>query len=112
MDKKYVVMHTKLKCDKGCIENYLNVGTDHGVFKTLEDGSKVPIMNANDMVTKVNISQFGKCSVTGDLCKPAISTPWYDANDANILDRGAILTESSKLACMSGGVISIVVGEE
>lgn len=109
MGKSYIVMHTKLKCDKGCIENYLNVGIDHGVYKTLEDGSKVPIMNTNDMVIQLNISQFGVCKVTNNACAPAICTPWFNGNEGNILESGPILTESSKLACMAGGIISLVV---
>lgn len=111
MGKNYIVMHAKLKCDKGCIENYLNCGTDHGVYKTLEDGSKYPVMNASDMKVGINISQFGKCSVTNNKCVPAIVTPWYNANEANTLENGAILTEASKLVCTLGGIISIVLEE-
>lgn len=109
MSKNYVVLHAKAKCDKGCISNCLNVGTDHGVYKTIEDGSKYPVLNSMDNLVKVNISQFGVCSITGQSCVPQIMTPWFDANEANVLENGACITESSKLACAQGGIISIDV---
>jgi len=135
MEKNYVVMHAKLQCDQGCMENYLNVGTDHGVYKIAEDGTPYPVMCASDMIVGVNISYFGKCSskgkssdykslpwnkklmgglkklITGDGacdCEPSILTPWYDVNESNVLEQNGVLTESSKLVCEKGGVISVV----
>lgn len=112
MEKKYIVMYASVSCDKGCIDNYLNVNQDHGVYKTMEDGQKHPLMNANDMRVRDNISQFGKCNVTDDICTPVILTPWFDANEANVLEDGGVLTETSKLACAKGGIISIKIEEE
>jgi|BioPla2DNA2_1021312.scaffolds.fasta_scaffold07454_6 hypothetical protein len=112
MEKKYVAMYASISCDKGCINNFLNVNQDHGVYKTMKDGSKYPIMNAKDMRVRDNISQFGKCIMTDSLCQPTIITPWFDANEANILEDGGMLTETSKLACTMGGIISIKSVEE
>lgn len=134
MGKEYVTMYAKLQCNMGCMENYLNVGKDHGVYKIGEDGAAYPVMNASDTDEEYNIPNFGKCSsptnpdkekqsfqekllqnfknlFNGDgtcACVPEIVTPWYDVNDANQLEHGGALTESSKLACIKGGIISIV----
>ena len=62
MEKNYVTMYTKATCDMGCMENYLNVGTDHGVFKLTAEGEPYPVLNAKDNVVTTNIPNFGKCS--------------------------------------------------
>ena len=142
MEKNYVVMYTKATCDMGCMENYLNVVTDHGVYKLGADGQPYPVLNAKDNADTIdeehpskNIPSFGKCSsptnpdyddqkwhekfiqnvkniFNGDgkcPCVPDIVTEWYDTNQANMLEGSGCLTQSSKIACTKGGIISIVV---
>lgn len=138
MKDSYVTMYAKLTCSKGCMENYLNVGTDHGVYKINDNGECYPVMNANDNKVSENIPKFGMCCseinpeylamsgpqkaaakaknlVTKDGlcgCNPKVLTTWYDANTTNQLDGKDCLTVGSKLACAYGGIISIVDKKE
>ena len=134
MKDSYVTMYTKLTCSKCCMENYLNVGKDHGVYKMGDAGDSYPVMNAGDNAVGNNIPKFGRCrselnpeylAMSGaqkasakakDLvtkeglcgCNPMILTPWYNANTANKLEGKACLTVGSKIACAYGGIISVV----
>lgn len=139
-DKNYVTMYTKVRCDMGCMDNYLNVDIDHGVYKIGEDGEIYPVLNAGDILVPQNIPSFGKCSspVNPDYnkqgfrkklmqniknffnhdgtceCVPEIKTKWQYGNSPNQLAHNDCLTEDCRLACTKGGIISIVTehGEE
>lgn len=134
MGKNYVTMYKKLSCSQGCMENYLNVGTDHGVYKMSGDGACYPVMNSFDNKADTNITQFGGCNsmINPEFlaktpqqqaaakaknaiakqglcsCNPMILTEWFNANEANKLEGKACLTDASKLACAYGGIITVV----
>lgn len=57
-DPKYVTRLMRISCTKGTMENYINVGTDHGV---LAGENQQPVLNANDHTEK-NIIHFGSCT--------------------------------------------------
>lgn len=138
MSEQYVTMYAKLTCDMGCMENYLNVGTDHGVYKVTVEGESYPVMNGADHIVGENIPQFGRCKsptnmdyeeqslqkkVWGNIknffvkdgkceCTPKILTEWIEVKEDNILEGKGVLTEKSKLVCANGGIISIVIEKE
>ena len=56
-DPKYITRLMRIRCDKGTMDNYINVGTDHGV---LAGADQQPVLNANDH-TKENIIHCGNC---------------------------------------------------
>lgn len=58
-EPKYITRLMKMECDKGTVENYINVGTDHGVLAG-DPCDAQPVMNANDHTSK-NIIHLGKC---------------------------------------------------
>lgn len=137
-NESYVLMHTKVKCSKGCIANYINVGTDHGVCK-MEGDSKYPILNCSDFKVKDNITDFGGCR--SDInpeylalsweeklarkakdaiskqglcgCSPLIPSPWFNTNLKAKLENSTMLTCDSKLVCSKGGgIITIEVEKQ
>lgn len=56
-DLQYITRRMRIRCDKGTMDNYINVGRDHGV---LVGGNLEPVLNANDH-TKKNIIHCGNC---------------------------------------------------
>lgn len=125
----YITRGVTTKCSKGSDENYLNLKVDHGVVCS---ATKDPLMNANDHKPEENIPKYGVCSGSwnpsvlpglelleqgasyfltghgGGLCSPVTPLAWTDVNKKHILDGAPALTENSKLACVCGGVITIV----
>lgn len=58
-DPKYITRLMRMECDKGTMQNYINVGRDHGVLAGGNCDAQ-PVMNANDHTSK-NVIHFGKC---------------------------------------------------
>lgn len=56
-DPKYITRLMRIRCSMGTMDNYINVGTDHGVLAGAE---QQPVLNANDH-TKENIIHCGNC---------------------------------------------------
>lgn len=56
-DLQYITRLMRIRCDKGTMDNYINVDRDHGV---LAGGDMQPVLNANDH-TKKNIIHCGNC---------------------------------------------------
>lgn len=56
-DSKYVTRLMKIRCTKGTMENYINVGRDHGI---LVGADQQPLLNANDH-TERSIIHCGNC---------------------------------------------------
>lgn len=56
-DLQYITRLMRIRCDKGTMDNYINVDRDHGV---LAGGDLQPVLNANDH-TKKNIIHCGNC---------------------------------------------------
>ncbi|MGN0304666.1 MAG: PAAR-like protein [Lachnospiraceae bacterium] len=56
-DPKYITRLMRIRCSKGTMDNYINVGTDHGV---LAGPDLLPVLNANDH-TEENIIHCGNC---------------------------------------------------
>lgn len=61
-DLQYITRLMRIRCDKGTMDNYINVDRDHGV---LAGGDLQPVLNANDH-TKKNIIHCGKCRSDGN----------------------------------------------
>ena len=61
-DLQYITRLMRIRCDKGTMDNYINVDRDHGV---LAGGDMQPVLNANDH-TKKNIIHCGKCKSDGN----------------------------------------------
>lgn len=102
----YIPRGTKSKCSKGSSENILNLPMDHGVAYTpgLE-----PLLNANDHKPGQHILKYGLCAKTHLPCAPVTPLAWINVNKKHILDGAPALIEQSKLTCVKGGVISIVM---
>ncbi|WP_199884111.1 DUF4280 domain-containing protein [Anaerosinus massiliensis] len=105
----YIPRGTKSKCSKGSSENYLNLPLDHGMAYTpgLE-----PLLNANDHKPGEHILKYGFCSATCSLCSPVTPLAWINVNKKHILDGAPALIDQSKLTCVKGGVISIVMNAD
>ena len=56
-DLQYITRLMRIRCDKGTMDNYINVDRDHGV---LAGGDLQALLNANDH-TKKNIIHCGNC---------------------------------------------------
>lgn len=56
-DPQYITRLMRIRCNKGTMDNYINVGTDHGVLAGAE---QQPVLNANDH-TEENIIHCGNC---------------------------------------------------
>ncbi|AJQ28473.1 DUF4280 domain-containing protein [Pelosinus fermentans] len=102
----YIPRGTKSKCSKGSSENILNLPVDHGVAYTpgLE-----PLLNANDHKPGEHILKYGFCAATKLPCSPVTPLAWINVNKKHILEGAPALIEQSKLTCVKGGVISIVI---
>jgi hypothetical protein len=102
----YIPRGTKSKCSKGSSENILNLPEDHGVAYTpgLE-----PLLNANDHKPGKHILKYGFCAATKLPCSPVTPLAWINVNKKHILEGAPALIEQSKLTCVKGGVISIVI---
>jgi hypothetical protein len=102
----YIPRGTKSKCSKGSSENILNLPVDHGVAYTpgLE-----PLLNANDHKPGQHILKYGFCAATKLPCSPVTPLAWINVNKKHILEGAPALTEQSKLTCVKGGVISVVM---
>ncbi|EIW19148.1 DUF4280 domain-containing protein [Pelosinus fermentans] len=102
----YIPRGTKSKCSKGSSENLLNLPVDHGVAYTpgLE-----PLLNANDHKPGQHILKYGFCAATKLPCSPVTPLAWINVNKKHILEGAPALIEQSKLTCVKGGVISIVI---
>ncbi len=59
-DPKYITRLMRMRCDKGTKQNYINVGTDHGILAGGNCDAQ-PVMNANDH-TSQNVIHFGNCT--------------------------------------------------
>lgn len=57
-EKHYIVRTMLAQCSQGSLQNYLNIGQDHGVFFRDQ-----PVLNANDHKKDINFTQFGNCSL-------------------------------------------------
>lgn len=57
-DSNYVMRLMRARCSCGTMDNYLNVGRDHGVLAGAE---QQPVLNANDHTDK-NLIHFGSCN--------------------------------------------------
>ncbi|GEM_PF-779171 len=102
----YIPRGTKSKCSKGSSVNILNLPEDHGVAYTpgLE-----PLLNANDHKPGQHILKYGFCAATKLPCSPVTPLAWINVNKKHILEGAPALIEQSKLTCVKGGVISIVI---
>lgn len=56
-DPKYITRLMRIRCDKGTMDNYINIETDHGV---VAGADQQPVLNANDHTDK-NIIHCGNC---------------------------------------------------
>jgi hypothetical protein len=102
----YIPRGTKSKCSKGSSENILNLPEDHGVAYT---PSLEPLLNANDHKPGQHILKYGFCAATKLPCSPVTPLAWINVNKKHILEGAPALIEQSKLTCVKGGVISIVM---
>ena len=102
----YIPRGTKCKCSKGSSPNILNLPEDHGVAYT---PGMEPLLNANDHVPGRHILKFGFCAATKLPCSPVTPLAWINVNKKHILEGAPALIEQSKLTCVKGGVISIVM---
>ncbi|MFW5433397.1 DUF4280 domain-containing protein [Paenibacillus apiarius] len=98
----YVVRGATIRCDCGTDPGVLNLPTCHGVYI-----KEKPVMNITDSLPQSNISCFGFCKKTNDLCIPLICAKWTDGKEDVLLDNEPALLSKSKLTCLRGGVISI-----
>ena len=137
--KAYVTRLMRAKCSMGNQENTLNLTKDHGIWQT---DAQHPVMNANDHIPKKHIPHFGRCRsmknidnyinidhVVGSLipgssiirtltnsngckCKPNTIKPWINCSEGNIIEGAPALNVGSTLACVYGGIITVLEVEE
>jgi hypothetical protein len=63
---EYKLHLSRATCSFGNTENYINIGTDHGVYVYgNEQGETVPLLNEGDCTVGVHITHFGTCSAFG-----------------------------------------------
>ncbi|MBO5145202.1 MAG: DUF4280 domain-containing protein [Lachnospiraceae bacterium] len=58
-EPKYITRLMKMECSMGTVQNYINVGQDHGILAGGNCDAQ-PVMNANDHTSK-NVIHFGHC---------------------------------------------------
>ena len=133
---KYVVRLMKGQCSCGSMANYLNIPEDHGVVFGAEEqpllnandhvsgenvihfGTCSSNANPGNMARNVGMALIPggflikkiseKLGCTGCKCSPKTPLPWLETNEEYALEGAPILTTKSQLACLYGGVISIV----
>lgn len=105
MGDAYIPRGTKSKCTMGTSEELLNLPLDHGVSYTPD---KEPLMNANDHVPGQHIQKYGLCKATKLPCMPVTPLAWINAHKKHIIEGAPALTEKSQLACVFGGIITII----
>jgi hypothetical protein len=65
--KAYKLHLSRASCSFGNTENFINVGTDHGIYVFgNEQGDIVPLLNEGDCVAGVHIIHFGACGAFGN----------------------------------------------
>jgi len=116
----HVCMGATLQCSFGLAPSSLIVLP---INRTLT--SYVPAANIMDHAPLVNIPTFGMCTslanptvaaatsaamgvLTPMPCVPVTPTPWAPGSPTVLVGNMPALNNSSKLACMWGGVISII----
>lgn len=103
-----VVMGAQCMCTMGLNPTSLMVLPDKMILT-----ENKPMANIFDNKPMVNIIPFGTCKLlltpTGQQlpCVPATVTPWTPGNPQLLVKGKPALTNSSKLMCSIGGLISI-----
>ena len=107
-----------LKCSFGMTPSVLMVLPKNGVVNSM------PLANIMDNVPIVNVSSFGMCKsianpavasataaalgvVTPATCVPVITAPWSPGSSKVLVGGMPAVNQTSKLACMWGGVIEV-----
>lgn len=85
-DLQYITRLMRIRCDKGTMDNYINVDRDHGV---LAGGELQPVLNANDHTEK-NIIHCGNCE--SDENPERMLRKWLVAGDMGSL--GFLMADS------------------
>lgn len=100
------VMSAMCQCTMGAAPTPLMVLPDKMV---LIEGR--PAANIMDNKPSVNIMPFGMCRVVPNVptfCVPAPAGPWFPGSPTVCIKNQPALSNSSKLICGRGGVISII----
>jgi Domain of unknown function (DUF4280) len=104
-----------LKCSMGVAPSTLVVLPIHRVMS-----SSQPAANIKDHIPMVNIMPFGMCtSPTNPAvisamgapvpCVPVTPMPWVTGAVTVLLDQAPALNNTSKLTCMMGGIIEVMM---
>jgi hypothetical protein len=104
-----------LKCSMGVAPSALVVLPLHKVMTSFQ-----PAANITDHKPMVNIMPFGMCTSPANPavaaamgspvpCVPATTSPWIAGAPTVLLDSAPALNNTSKLICMMGGVIEVVM---
>ncbi len=115
---------TMLKCEMGLIPSPLNILPSNRVF-----ASMMPVATMVNNTPVMNIATFGMCkspanpqvvaiiasslgSVTQAPCIPLTMTPWISQTMSSLSGSVPILTESDKIMCVWGGMISPIASSQ
>lgn len=118
---QHVCMNATLQCSFGVAPSPFMVLPTNQLLT-----SKLPAANILDYIPFVNIMPFGVCTslanptvasataaamgvLTPMPCIPATATPWIPGSPTVLLRGMPTLNNNSKLICMWGGVISVLV---
>lgn len=100
-DKRYIPHNSFLECDKGNTPTQLKV--------THHKGAKIYgeyLASEADMIPSENISSFGICSLTGDVC--GFEPIYWDRCNENAKVNGyKLVFEDACLLCKKGGKIKV-----
>lgn len=97
---EYIVRGAFMKCSKG--SSLCQMDLDFGRGEYSQDQ---PMMNDEDTIVGINISNFGICSITGEACEPAPAKRWSKPHPKTTVSEKPALTGASYLICGKGGVI-------
>jgi hypothetical protein len=104
MSGRVVVENAIIKCSCGAVPTPLLLN----LCRNLQISGKT-VCIITDCLPVVNIQPFGVCSITNSPCSPVTPAPW--TNDIHVELGGVLqplLTETSTLQCVVGGVIQIL----
>jgi len=107
---EYLVEGAILVCNKGDHSCFLLLNEDHGVYET--NGKN--FMNIKDCEVGTNITFFGDCEASGELCDPKFKI-WDNGNKKKRVGGEESLTMESFLKCLKhadGIVTPLVSGQQ
>jgi hypothetical protein len=99
----YVVDGATLKCS--CGTSYSTLLTPGRRSAKIQGRRQGNIMDFEPMF---NILPFGYCMTRESKCVPIITIQWVNGKDDTWVDGAPALLDISKVACLTGGTISIV----